>query len=53
MPPCTRYVSLQAGETKQVTLTFSFVPYKDIPYTLSSQLAASSGVNFNPVVIQF
>jgi len=49
----TRYVSLQAGETKQVTLTFSFVPYKDIPYTLSSQLAASSGVNFNPVVIQF
>jgi hypothetical protein len=46
-------VSLQAGETKQVTLTFSFVPYKSIPYTLSSQLAAFSSVTFNPVVIQF
>jgi len=46
-------VSLQAGETKQATLTFSFVPYKSIPYTLVSQLAANSNVTFNPAVIQF
>ncbi|PWT91257.1 MAG: hypothetical protein C5B54_05640, partial [Acidobacteria bacterium] len=47
-------VLLQAGETKQATLTFSFVPYKDIPYTLSSELAVGfAPVTFNPVVIQF
>ena len=43
---------LQAGETKQITLTFSFVPYKDIPYTLESQLAEIA-TPFNPEVIQF
>ena len=31
-------VSLQAGETKQIFLTFSYVPYKDTPYTLESEL---------------
>jgi hypothetical protein len=47
-------VFLQAGETKQATLTFSFVPYKDIPYTLSSELEVGfAPVTFNPVVIQF
>jgi cytoskeletal protein RodZ len=48
-------VPLQSGETKQATLTFSFVPYKDIPYTLSSELGGMgiTPVNFNPAVIQF
>lgn len=49
-------VSLQAGETKQILLTFSFVPYKDTPYTLESELVLAYYVaddSFNPVVIQF
>src|SRR5579884_66726 len=31
-------LTLQAGETQQTTLTFSFVPYKAMPYTLTSDL---------------
>ena len=49
-------VGLQAGERKQIILTFSFVPYKDIPYTLESELSDSylgTYATFNPVVIQF
>jgi hypothetical protein len=48
-------VFLQAGETKQATLTFSFVPYKDMPYTLTSLLWGNNfnAVTFNPVIIQF
>lgn len=48
-------VTLQAGETKQATLTFSFVPYKDMPYTLTSVLLGNNfnAVTFNPVIIQF
>jgi hypothetical protein len=48
-------VPLQAGETKHATLTFSFVPYKDIPYTLSSELGGMgiNPVTFNPAVIHF
>ena len=48
-------VTLQAGETKQATLTFSFVPYKDMPYTLTSLLWGNNfnAVTFNPVIIQF
>jgi type II secretory pathway pseudopilin PulG len=50
-------VILQANETKQATLTFSFVPYKAIPYTLESQLDVSGGthnfIQFNPIVIKF
>ena len=48
-------VPLQAGETKQATLTFSFVPYNNIPYTLSSELDGTgfAPVTFNPVVTHF
>jgi hypothetical protein len=48
-------VPLQAGETKQAILTFSFVPYKAMPYTLSSEFQDYfiHTVIFNPVVIQF
>ena len=52
-------LTLQAGETQQTTLTFSFVPYKDIPYTLSSDLGGlfngvlAYNVPFSPKVIQF
>jgi hypothetical protein len=49
-------VPLQAGETKQATLTLSFVPYKNISYTLSSQLGLAGPFNpvtFNPEVITF
>jgi len=45
-------VYLQAGETKQITLTFSFVPYKDISYTLESQLWEVD-TPFNQEVTQF
>lgn len=47
-------VDLQAGDTKQATLTFSFVPYKNFPYTIVSNLSVNFDyVTFDPEVIQF
>lgn len=49
-------INLQAGETQQVTITFSFVPYTGIAYTLVSimQMDCCGGeiAHFNPVVLQ-
>ena len=46
---------LNAGEVQHTIITFSFVPYQGMPYTLISELSTSSpnSVTFDPTVIQF
>lgn len=48
---------LQAGETQQVIITFSFVPYTAIPYTLVTIMqmdcCAQEMAHFNPVLFSF
>ncbi len=47
-------VGLQAGETKPIILTFSYIPYKGISYTLTSELETDYvTVKYNPVLINF
>lgn len=49
-------MSIQAGETEQAIITFSFVPYKGIKYTLFSELLifiTAETSNFNPVLFTF
>ncbi len=50
-------ISLQAGETKHVIITFSFVPYTAIPYTLVSIMqmdcCGQEIANFDPVIFSF
>lgn len=50
-------ISLQAGETKQVTITFSFVPYTGIYYTLvtimQEDCCGQEIVHFDPVLFTF
>lgn len=55
-PGVDQGVPLPSGSTKQVVITFSFVPYEGIPYTLISRLGAAYfalDITFDPVVIQF
>jgi hypothetical protein len=47
----TTAIFLQPNETKQVIVTFSFVPYKDTSYTLISTLSSSKYVTFDKVVM--
>lgn len=44
-------IFLQPNETKQVIVTFSFVPYINTSYTLISTLSSSNYVTFDPVVM--
>jgi len=49
-------IYLRAGEQQQVTLTFSFVPYRDFPYTLVTELKDFEiplDITFNPVLFSF
>lgn len=50
-------ISLQAGETQQVIITFSFVPFKDAPYKLVSIMqmdcCGQEIAKFNPVPLSF
>jgi hypothetical protein len=49
--------TLQAGATEKDTITFSFIPYQGVPYSLSSVMTDDfSGfqpVKFDPVTITF
>ncbi len=48
-------VYIKAGEVQHTIVTFSFVPYQGMSYTLVSELEASypGAVTFDPIVIQF
>ncbi|HLI89982.1 MAG TPA: hypothetical protein VKV37_14935 [Ktedonobacteraceae bacterium] len=52
---CMTLDPLQANETRNSTVTFSFVPYKAVPYTLMAKLITpeSQDIIFNPVNIKF
>jgi hypothetical protein len=48
-------VTLFAGQSKQITDTFSFVPYTNTPYTLVAVLDRGDGIQikFDPTIITF
>ncbi len=47
---------MNAGDSQQIVVTFSFVPYIGMPYTLDSQFIdgiTSGGVSFDPIIVNF
>jgi hypothetical protein len=49
--------TLQAGATQQNTITFSFIPYQGVPYSLSAVMtddfSSFQPITFDPVTISF